>query len=51
MKTSGEVSHPPLLPEMPLAPTVVVCQDLALLKGRCKIYPGNLPGQTSPQKC
>lgn len=32
MKTSGEVTHSLLLPGEPLAPTIVVCQDLALLK-------------------
>lgn len=32
MKTSAEVNHLLCLPEMPSAPTVVVCQDLALLK-------------------
>lgn len=32
---------------MPSAPTVVVCQDIAWLKEKHKIYSGNLPGQTS----
>lgn len=49
MKTSKEISHSLLLPEMPWAPTVVICHDIALLKERHKIYFffGNLPGQTS----
>lgn len=49
MKTSGEVNHSLPLPEMPSAPTVVECQEN--LKGRHKIYFGNLPEQTNPQKC